>query len=304
MIAWRADREMDQMAKQFNSIGITCKHGDPSVGETLVGLLAYLDRRGAQVRLDASAAASLKAFGQGAAPREALLPDADAVDLVIAIGGDGTLLSAARSFTDQGIPILGINRGRLGFLADILPAEMTQRLDQIFGGEFEIEERALLESTVLRDGQCVYRSDALNDVVIHKWDIARMIELETKIDGQFLNRQRSDGLVISTPTGSTAYALSGGGPILHPSLHAIVLVPICPHTLSNRPIVVNSLAVIEVVVQGCNTTEAQITCDGQVKFPLTTGDCIQVRKKDLPLRLVHPPGHDHYEVLREKLGWG
>ncbi|MCA1805361.1 MAG: NAD(+) kinase, partial [Xanthomonadaceae bacterium] len=225
-------------------------------------------------------------------------------DLAIAVGGDGTLLNAARSLADAGVPLLGINRGRLGFLADILPADMTSSLDRVLAGHYQEEERTLLHAEVLRNGECLHQSDALNDVVIHKYDIARMIELETHIDGRFLNTQRSDGLVMATPTGSTAYALSGGGPILHPTLSAIVLVPICPHTLTNRPIVINDHATIEVILHGGSTTEAQVTCDGQVKFPLDCGDRVRVCRKDKTIRLLHPPGHDHYEVLREKLRWG
>ena len=289
------------MTAHFQTIGIISKSADPSVAESLATLLAFLERRGIPVLLDESAAASVPNPSAPVVSREAL---AARCDLAIAVGGDGTLLNAARSLADAGVPLLGINRGRLGFLADILPADMAACLDQVLAGEFLEEERTLLHAEVLRNGQCLHRSDALNDVVIHKFDIARMIELETHIDGRFLNTQRSDGLVLATPTGSTAYALSGGGPILHPTLSAIVLVPICPHTLTNRPIVVNDHASIEVVLHGGSVTEAQVTCDGQVKFPLDCGDRVRVRRKDKPIRLLHPPGHDHYEVLREKLRWG
>ncbi len=289
------------MNAHFKRIGLISKCGDPSVGETLASLLSLLEQRSIPVVLDESAASSLPDQTLSAVTREQL---ATQCDLVIAVGGDGTLLNAARSITDAGVPILGINRGRLGFLADVLPAEMASRLDRVLNGEYEIEPRTLLTAEVYRQGSLVHTSDALNDAVVHKKDIARMIELETSIDQHFLNRQRADGLVLSTPTGSTAYALSGGGPILHPSLQAIVLVPICPHTLTNRPIVVNDSAQIEVVLHGEESAEAQLTCDGQVKFPLNAGDRICVMRKQTTLKLVHPPGHDHYEVLREKLRWG
>lgn len=294
-------QEHDPMTTHFQQIGLISKYGDPSVGETLAALLALLEQRGIAAFLDESAAASISDTGLPVLSREQL---AQRCDLAISVGGDGTLLNAARSLTDAGVPVLGVNRGRLGFLADVMPAEMASRLDRVLGGQYEVEERTLLHAEVYREGECLHESDALNDVVIHKYDIARMIELETRIDGLFLNCQRSDGLVLATPTGSTAYALSGGGPILHPTLQAIVLVPICPHALTNRPIVVNDNALIEVVIHGDNTCEAQVTCDGQVKFPLDTGDRIRVCRKQKTLKLIHPPGHDYYEVLREKLRWG
>ena len=289
------------MSVRFQTVGVISKYRDPEIGETLSNLLTYLEGKGCQVLLDESACGTLPDSPHRPMSREVL---AERCDLVVAVGGDGTLLNAARSMTDAGVPILGINRGRLGFLADVLPAEMTQQLDHILAGDYELEERSLLHAQVFRDGKTVMASDALNDVVIHKWDIARMIELETSIRGRFLNTQRSDGLIISTPTGSTAYALSGGGPILHPTLDAIAIVPICPHTLSNRPIVVNGHAEIEVILHGHDETEAQVTCDGQVKFRLVVGDRICVERKDKALKLIHPPGHDHYQVLRAKLRWG
>ncbi|MFN2338270.1 MAG: NAD(+) kinase [Gammaproteobacteria bacterium] len=289
------------MTAHFQNIGIISKSADPSVAETLATLLSFLEQRGIPVMLDESAAASVPHPAAPVVGREEL---AARCDLAIAVGGDGTLLNAARSLADAGVPLLGINRGRLGFLADVLPADMTACLDRVLAGHYQEEERTLLHAEVLRNGKCLHQSDALNDVVIHKYDIARMIELETHIDGRFLNTQRSDGLVMATPTGSTAYALSGGGPILHPTLSAIVLVPICPHTLTNRPIVINDHATIEVILHGGSTTEAQVTCDGQVKFPLDCGDRVRVCRKDKTIRLLHPPGHDHYEVLREKLRWG
>jgi NAD+ kinase len=289
------------MSSHFQTIGLISKYGDPEIGETLANLLHYLRSHGLDVLLDDSTTGILHHPELSPVPRELI---AERCDLAIAVGGDGTLLNAARSLTDAGVPVLGVNRGRLGFLADVLPTEMTAQLDRILAGDYETEPRALLHARVLRGHDCIMESDALNDVVVHKWDIARMIDLETSIDGKFLNRQRSDGLIIATPTGSTAYALSGGGPILHPTLDAIALVPICPHTLSNRPIVINGHARIEVVVQGSGVTEAQITCDGQVKYGLTVGDRILVERKAKALQLIHPPGHDHYQVLRRKLRWG
>jgi NAD+ kinase len=218
------------------------------------------------------------------------------------VGGDGTLLNAARSLADTGCAVLGVNLGRLGFLVDVSPEDMDTQLNSILGGDFIEEPRTLLHAMVTRDGEPVDESTALNDVVINKKDIARMIELDTWIDGHYLNRNRSDGLIVATPTGSTAYALSGGGPILHPGLDAITLVPICPHTLSNRPIVINHDSRIEIVIHE-GTLQAQISCDGQVNLTLDPGDRVTVRRHDHDLRLLHPPGHDYFDVLRRKLRW-
>ena len=167
-----------------------------------------------------------------------------------------------------------------------------------------MEERFLLHATILRDGDCIAESNAFNDVIVQKWNTARMIEFDTFVNDRFINQQRSDGLIVSTPTGSTAYALSGGGPLLHPTLNAIALVPICPHTLSNRPIVVNGECRISIFLIDCNTDQAQLACDGQASFALREGDHIHIRKKETPVRLIHPACHDHFELLRAKLGWG
>ena len=220
------------------------------------------------------------------------------------VGGDGTLLNAARSLAPYDIAIVGVNQGHLGFLTDVSPGEMEQKLDEIFSGQYNEDERFLLHCSVLRDGEHINESVALNDVVVHKWDVARMLETETFVNGQLLNNLRSDGLIASTPTGSTAYALSGGGPILQPCLNAIVLVPICPHTMSNRPIVVDGNNVIEIVVRGSGHAHAQVTCDGQINFGLVAGDRVRIRKAEHKVRLIHPVDHDHFHVLRAKLHWG
>lgn len=220
------------------------------------------------------------------------------------MGGDGTMLNAARSLVNYEVPILGVNLGRLGFLADVSPSEIPHSLDQVLAGQFREARRSLLHAQVLHGGHVASETDALNDVVIHKREVARMIEVDTFLDGRFLNAYRADGLIISTPTGSTAYALAGGGPIIHPGLEAVVLVPICPHTLTHRPIVVKADSVIEVVLNAANTTQTQITCDGQVSLAIEPGDRIVIRKKDRKVRLIHPVNHDYFELLRAKLRWG
>lgn len=288
------------MSNPFQTIGLIGKYAGPSVADTLSRLVTDLDRRGLEVWLDESAACHLETSGKPVLGRGEL---AKSCDLAIVVGGDGTMLNAARSLAPADVPVLGINLGRLGFLADVSPDEMHVHLDAILSGHYQEERRSLLFTSVIRDGQTVSESDALNDVVIHKWDIARMIEVDTSIDGRFLNSLRADGLIVSTPTGSTAYALSGGGPILDPALEALVLVPICPHTLSNRPIVVSDRAHIEVVLHGEDDTKAQVTCDGQVNFELEAGDHIQIKRMDHDLRLIHPQQHDHFQVMRKKLRW-
>jgi NAD+ kinase len=288
------------MTEAFKTIGLISKPGDPAVAETLTVLCSDLLQCGCEILLDESASAYFEQPPAAVVDRQAL---AECCDLAIVVGGDGTLLNAARSLVDSDVAVLGVNLGRLGFLADVSPGEMPERLSEILAGRFEEEHRTLLHAGIIRNGETISDSDALNDVVIHKWDIARMIELDTRIDGRFLNSQRADGLIVSTPTGSTAYALSGGGPIIDPALHALVLVPICPHTLSNRPIVVSDQVSIEILLHGRDGREAQMTCDGQVNFLLNAGDIIRIRRKARTLRLIHPARHDHFAVMRKKLRW-
>jgi NAD+ kinase len=289
------------MAQSFQCVGLIGKYADPSVGETLHNLSAFLLSRNVEVLLDESTARMLPENGLAIASREEI---GERCDLAIAVGGDGTLLAAARSLARYDISLLGVNLGRLGFLTDISPQEMEQKLDEILGGTYAAEERFLLHCSIIRDGEHISESEALNDVVVHKWEVARMIEVETWVNGQFVHTLRSDGLIVSTPTGSTAYALSGGGPIMHANLDAIVLVPICPHTMSNRPIVLRGDSSIEVLVREDTHSHAQITCDGQINLGLVSGDRIRIRKADHRVRLIHPAGHDHFNLLRAKLHWG
>jgi NAD+ kinase len=287
------------MKPHFKRIGLLGKSEDQNVSLTLRALTAYLEQQKSRILLDQSIANIFPEPPHAVVDRQTL---ADSCDLAIVVGGDGTLLNAARSLAESGIAVLGVNLGRLGFLVDVSPEEMTQQMEKILAGEFIEEQRTLLHATVTRNDDVLSETAALNDVVVHKKDVARMIELDTWIDDYFVNTNRSDGLIISTPTGSTAYALSGGGPILHPKLDAITLVPICPHTLSNRPIVVHDESVIKIIVHK-GTLEATVSCDGQISHSLQAGDHITIRKHRHSLRLLHPPGHDYFAVLREKLGW-
>lgn len=287
---------------KFKSVGIVGKHGDIRVKEAINLLCEYLTGKGCEVIIDSITA---EAIGElttyPVATRKEM---GQRVELCIIVGGDGTLLNAARSLANYDLPLLGFNLGRLGFLTDVSPEDMEPKLEKILQGEYIEEPRGLLNACIYRHGELINQSCAFNDVVVHKWNGARMLEYETYIDKQFINSTRSDGLIVSTPTGSTGYALSGGGPIIHPCLHAIVLVPICPHTMSYRPIVVYADSTVEIHVKDVNQAEAQVTCDGQINIGLQAEDRIIINKHDHLVRLIHPMDYDYYEILRAKLHWG
>lgn len=289
------------MPDHFKRVGVIGKYADPTVGTTLKALTDFLAARNMEILLDEATAEVWAGHGLTVASRDTI---GTQCDLAIVVGGDGTLLNAARSLSPYDISIVGVNLGHLGFLTDVSPAEMEQKLEDILDGKYDEDERFLLRCTVVRDGEHINESLALNDVVVHKSEVARMLETETFVNGQALITLRSDGLIASTPTGSTAYALSSGGPILQPCLNAIVLVPICPHTMSNRPIVVDGDNTIEIVVQGSGRAHAQVTCDGQINFGLVEGDRVRIRKAEHKTRLIHPVDHDHFHILRAKLHWG
>lgn len=286
---------------KFSTVGLVSRLGSETAVETTKRLINFLSEVDCSVVLESDTAASLPGYGLLELTREQL---GSACDLVIVVGGDGSLLGAARAVVDYGVPILGVNRGRLGFLTDISPDEIETRVTEVLSGIYLSEERFLLEMTVVRDGEAIGGGSALNDVVIHPGKFIRMIEFEVYVDGQFVYSQRSDGLIISTPTGSTAYALSGGGPLMHPSLDAIELVPINPHTLSSRPIIISGQSDIRLIVGMQNTAFPHVTCDGQTHVVTQPGDEILVSKKSTKLTLIHPQEHDFYETCRRKLGWG
>lgn len=291
------------MAGRFQKIGIIGKFNDTSVGSAIQTLYDFLLERQIAVRLDEATANVLPELSLPTASRDDIGSNSD---LVIVVGGDGTFLNAARTLNDYEVPLLGINLGRLGFLTDIHSDKIHGRVGAILDGEYVEEERFLLH------GQFDYESgdgdltstEAFNDIVVHKGHVARMIEMDLYINGQYVNTQRADGLIVSTPTGSTAYALSGGGPILHPELDAIVLVPICPHTMSQRPIVIEGSSEIEIRISDNNQGNAQITCDGQLNLKLGIGDSVRITKCAKPVHMIHPADYNYYEVLRAKLHWG
>ena len=285
----------------FKRIALITNSDAPKVAETLNNLIDYLQGQGIQIVLDTCSSAIVSKHDLPSADNEDL---AMQCDLAIAIGGDGTMLKAAHMVCNHDVPLLGINRGRLGFLADIPAEAINENLSAILQGEYKQDERFLLHCQIMRDNQPVLESHAINDIIIQKWNIARLVEFETYIDNTFVHKQRSDGIIVSTPTGSTAYALAGGGPILYPSLDALVLVPICPHTLTNRPIVIDGNSHVEIVVGTREIDHARLTCDGDITAELAPGDRVSIRKKGKKIRLLHPANHDHFSILRAKLRWG
>jgi NAD+ kinase len=288
------------MQTPFKTIGIIGKPSDPSIADTLTVLHAFLKHHHYTVIIAKNSAH----FVDHPTVKSCAISElGQCCELVIAVGGDGTFLAAARAIVEYDIPLIGINLGRLGFLVDISPHELFDKLLPILQGHYSEEKRSLLRAKIIRDQTVIHEETAVNEVVIHRWVTPSMIEIITKIDNVFLNSQRSDGLIISTPTGSTAYSLSAGGPILHPSLNALVLVPLNPHTLSNRPIVIDDS--VEIEISFCQTKQinALVTCD-HIEIPeVLISDKILIKKEPKPIRILHPEGHDFFYILRHKLNW-
>jgi NAD+ kinase len=287
------------MDTQFKRVALIGKIGSEHIGLTLPKLYQHLQSRGLEVVVEQSSAR----FIDGT-PLVFPLEDLGRhCDLAIVIGGDGTLLTAARLLASHNIPLIGVNLGRLGFLVDISPQVAIASVDEILEGRFREGQRQLLEAKIIRDGEIIAEQTAVNEVVIHSWNSTSLIEIVTYIDGIFLNCQRSDGLIVSTPTGSTAYALSGGGPILYPTLKAIELVPINPHSLTNRPIVISDDSVVEIIFRKSKDFRARLACDNVSIPDIEIGDRISIGKAAHPFRILHPLNHDFFEILREKLNW-
>ena len=288
------------MAFPVRRCALVGRFADPRIAESVAALLPHLASRGVQVLVSDDAA----------------LPDATAVtrlpeselaagaDLVIAVGGDGTLLHAARLGARHGVPLLGVNRGRLGFLTDVMPQDMLSSVDAALAGRLEADRRPLLSARLQRGRELIAEAFALNDVVMQKYDTGRTLDFETRINGRYVNTHDGDGIIVASPTGSTAYALSCNGPIIEPHLPALVIVPICAHTLSDRPIVVASTSVVEIVLLERPDTQANVTCDGALLGELTSADRLEVTTAPETATLLHPQGHDYYKLLRSKLHWG
>lgn len=285
---------------QFRNIGVIGRMGSVKVVESLRQLKHYLISNNYHVIIEEDTSTMLPGHGLQVASKKLL---GEICDLVIVVGGDGSLLGAARELAKSKIPLLGVNRGRLGFLTDISPSDLEERLEKVLQGEYVEETRFLLDGHVERNGQPLGFGTALNDVVLHPGKSTRMIGFDLYIDGHFVYSQRSDGLIVATPTGSTAYSLSAGGPIMHPKLDAVVLVPMFPHTLSSRPIVVDGKSEIKLVIGETNETYPQISFDGQMNIACAPGDIIRITKKPFKIRLIHPVDHNFYATCRDKLGW-
>lgn len=282
---------------EFKRVGLVAWTGSDLITETLRSVSSFLEEQSVDVVLEKRTASRLGCEA-GAASVEEL---GTMTDLVIAVGGDGNILGAGRSLAPVGTPLLGINRGRLGFLADVSPDEIEERIGEVLAGEYAIEEHFLLEGRLADDSGEWY--SALNEVIVHSATMARMIEFDLYIDDKFVYNQYSDGLIISSPTGSTAYALSAGGPIMHPSLDAMALIPMFPHSLNSRPLVVPGSSVLRIEIGPMYSGRARVSFDSQQEFSLKPGQAVHIRQMAEKLKLIHPPGHSFYGVCRSKLQW-
>jgi NAD+ kinase len=288
------------MAFPVRTCALVGRFADPRIAESVAALLPHLRSHGVRVLVGDDA--ELPADAPVTRVPESAI--GERCDLVIAIGGDGTLLHAARLVARHEVPLVGVNRGRLGFLTDVMPQDMLPWVDAALAGELEADQRPLLTARLHRAGDALAQSFALNDVVMQKHDTGRTLDFETRIDGTYVNTHDGDGIIVASPTGSTAYALSCFGPIIEPHLPALVIVPICAHTLSDRPIVVAAHCVVEVVLLERPDTQANVTCDGTLLGALTPADRLEVTTAAERVTLLHPPGYDYYRLLRSKLGWG
>ena len=287
------------MVREFRTIALIGKYQSQDVAQAVLGIANFLTQRGLTVWLDEATARTT------ALENQFTVCDFEDIgagaDLAVVLGGDGTMLLTARRLASYGVPLVGVNQGRLGFLTDISRDAATERLGAMLDGAYLEERRSLLEAEVLQDNRPIFRTLAMNDVVVNKGEIGRMIEFDVCINGEFVYTQRSDGMIVSTPTGSTAYALSANGPILHPGVAGIALVPLCPHNLTARPVTLSDDSQIEMVVRP--THDARVHFDGQEHVNLRGGDRVRVVRSDQHVTLLHPEGYSYFAMLREKLHW-
>jgi len=280
------------------TIAIVGKYLAAGIAQSLSDIAEFLEAHGHTVVFESETAQNIALEGYDAMSPAQI---GQYADIAIVVGGDGTMLGIARQLAPYNVPLIGINQGRLGFMTDISQDRMIPVLAEMLDGKVEAESRSLLEATVLRDGERIFQAQAFNDVVVSRGASSGMVELRVEVDGRFMYNQRSDGLIVATPTGSTAYALSAGGPILHPSLHGIVLVPIAPHALSNRPIVIPDSC--EIVIQVVNGRDMSANFDMQSLTSLLHGDRIVIRRSAHQITFLHPEGWSYYDTLRQKLHW-
>ncbi len=283
----------------FKTIGIISRPRRSTLAEVVPALLHWLEKRGVKAVYDGETAICMKADGKGKT-RDQIAEEAD---LFLVLGGDGTLLAAAREAATRGIPILPINMGSLGFLTSFTLEELYPALEAALFGNYAMDERVLLLVERVNGDRVLTQQRVLNDAVVHKGTLARMIELELYIDGGFVCRYRADGLIVATPTGSTAYSMSAGGPIVHPAVESILITPICPHTLSDRPVVVHDTSKVELLL-GESSDSVFLTLDGQTGLPTQLGDRVRITRATERLKLIHPPNKTYFAILRNKLKWG
>ena len=287
------------MSTPFRTLALIGKYQSPDVAESVLSIARFLRDRGLSVLIEQGTASSIG--GAHDFPVASYEHIGASADLAVVIGGDGTMLHTARRLIEHGVPLVGVNLGRLGFLTDIARSSATERLAEILDGAFTAEDRFMLDVEVLRGGARVFHTLALNDVVVNKGELGRMIEFELSIDEEFVYTQRSDGMIVSTPTGSTAYALSANGPILHPSVGGIARVPLGPHALTARPITLPDSCRIDISLLPPH--DARVHFDGQTRFDLRAGDCVRLTRSSRSLRLLHPKGYSYFAMLRQKLHW-
>lgn len=290
------------MTISFNRIGLIGKYRDFSIGEQFLQLSQIVHDLGAELVIESESAPYLATSTIPFSAVDTLEQMGPLCDLVIVLGGDGTMLGAARSLGRFDVPLLGVNIGRVGFLTDIPFEQINHTLPEILHGDYSTDRRSLVSGGIWRDNTCIWEAPAFNDIVIHKASFARIIEFDIYIDDDFVYKQRSDGLIIATPTGSTAYALSVGGPLLDPGLAALVLVPISPHTLSNRPLVISDQVRLKVRIAD-GRHPAQVSFDGHKTINLHPADEVRMQRADFCATLIHPRGSNHYQVMRKKLHW-
>ncbi|MDU0355350.1 NAD(+) kinase [Paraglaciecola aquimarina] len=286
---------------KFKTVGLIGKQAHYNANLSFKALIVYLTKRGCRVLVEERTAQKLDTNGFESADIDSIGKQAD---LAIVVGGDGNMLGAARILAEYKVAVVGINRGNLGFLTDINPDDIEPQLDSIFDGHCQVEERFLLTVEVYRQGILQSKDSAVNEVVMHHGKVAHMMEFEVYLDDHFVFSQRSDGLIVATPTGSTAYSLSGGGPILTPTLDALTLVPMFPHTLSSRPIVVDANSIVKLKVSPENHDNLQVSCDSHIVLTVLPGDEVIISKNSAKLSLIHPKNYNYFNVLRTKLGWG
>ena len=289
------------MKKEFNVVAIVARRLTDRILESITKIDSLLNEMGIQTLMEEKVFLALKLNrGDGVVTRAEL---GGVADLVIVVGGDGSILGVSRDLAGSGVPVVGVNRGSLGFLAAIAPGDIEEKFEQILSGDYSIEDHFLLEAQVFRDDVLVSSSTALNDVVVNPSSMSRMMEFDLLVNEEFVYNQRSDGIIVASPTGSTAYSLSAGGPIMHPRLDAVVVVPMFPHTLTSRPLVVSGDSTVMVRIIDAAEGAPQLSCDSQINLPLEVGDVVKVGKSEEPLNLLYPAGHSFYESCRSKLDW-